>query len=949
MPPHVSLNRASFTMRLLNVHDLSFREFYGDNTPPYVITSHRWSDDEATFKDVLKKRNTSSKGWAKIQGFCERVRQDNEVLKTLENATCCDWLWIDTACIDQRSTAEVSESINSMWRWYDSAVECHAYLADVLPFGADRGIVEVLDDFAESEWFQRGWTLQELLAPRCVIFFTQAWEIIGHKCSQCDTKRSCEGAGPLLNARIAQVTGIPEAVLRDFEQSKPLGVEEKMKWQLGRRTTRLEDQAYCLLGIFDVNMPLIYGEGLRAIERLERTIFEELQRPWKSQLTFDLAGALKATLVSTALTGAKSFGRPLAIMRFSDVDGEVACVCDFADDDGDLIACDVCEKWQHLVCYFGSNFHDALTADLEHRCFTCQPRSIDAQGARLRQREIRRTRAAQASASSTEGAKRRTSAAANPKAQKRNGRRSTGRPAAPSAKEAYASSSRPSMPFSVPREQRVTKAALEVQEQIIEKADVAGQSSCTTSMSRVMRVLVDELMTDESEFVDHARFEDLGIESLLALTISGRLSQQLGISISPTLFTTYPTVGQLRGYFAQLDEPHTSGSQEDHVKMNIDEPPNLGIGSADQMFEFSSTFADQRGPSFVDDFNFDSFLHDENTTHMSPSNFSFGASEPEYLFPHAVAPTSYTGSALQPFSDWNYQPYPFSPTTHGLYSAPIPQSARPTEVTSVGPQDGRDMASVWNSKISQIPGAPTTSHQFPSLYAQAVRSHKCPISAREYHVKGFARIYDLTRHTLTHFKGTISCDFCPGNGIYGAKTFNRIDVLKRHLTSVHDVQQVALSSECAGKDMSSAHARLALDTSTGATCSLCARPFASAQAFYDHLDNCVVRELVSSVEPTNTYSAAFLCNKPNCTSSFRRVAGLERHLRAVHGSEEQLRKFECLVPECEYRGERAFLRQDHLMRHQKTRHGMEYQHRAAYPTDDVHRANREAMAGPAGR
>ncbi|KAK6416098.1 hypothetical protein LTR95_017497, partial [Oleoguttula sp. CCFEE 5521] len=689
-----------------------------------------------------------------------------------------------------------------------------------------------------------------------------------------------------------------------------------------------------------------------------------------------------ASLVSTALTGARSLGRPLAIMRFSDVDGEVACVCDFADDDGDLIACDVCEKWQHLVCYFGSNFHDALTADLEHRCFTCQPRSIDAQGARMRQREIRRARAARASASAAEGAKRRTSAVAIPQTQKRNRPRLTQRLAAPRANEAYASSSTPSMPFNMPRKQPVMKAAAGVQGQSTGNADDAGQTSSATTISKVMRILVDELMTDESEFVDNARFEDLGIESLLALTISGKLSQQLGISIDPTIFTTYPTVGHLRAYIAQLDVPLTSGSQKDHVKMDIDEPLNLDIGSADQMFEFSSTLADQHGPGFADDFNFDSFLNDESTAHMSPDDINLGASDPACSFAHAVAPSSYTGSALQPYSDWKYQPYPFSPTTYGPYSVPIPQPAQVTELpsvrpiilaepSSVGPYDGRDLASVWNSKISQvwdskisqvwdskisqvgnskisqIPDATMTNHQSPSLDSLVVRAHKCPISTCEYHVKGFARYYDLNRHTLTHFKGAITCGFCPIDDTNGAKTFNRIDVLKRHLTSVHGVQQIALSSDRTRNETSSPSKQGT--AGAGATCSLCAKPFTSPQAFYDHLDSCVVRELVPSVEPTNTYLAAFLCNKPNCTSSFRFVADLERHLRAVHGSEEQLRKFECQVPGCDYRGEKAFLRKDHLMRHQRARHGLEYQHRAPHPTDAVHRANREAMAGPAGR
>ncbi|KAK5161247.1 hypothetical protein LTS14_001043 [Recurvomyces mirabilis] len=163
----------------------TFREYHGENIPPYVITSHRWSNDETTYKDVLKKRNTTSKGWGKIEGFCDRVQSDNGLLKAFDNATCCDWIWVDTCCIDARSSAEVSESINSMFQWYADAQECYAYLTDVRSIPASGDVSEVLDDFRKSEWFRRGWTLQELVALKCVVFFTRTWEVIGHKCAYC--------------------------------------------------------------------------------------------------------------------------------------------------------------------------------------------------------------------------------------------------------------------------------------------------------------------------------------------------------------------------------------------------------------------------------------------------------------------------------------------------------------------------------------------------------------------------------------------------------------------------------------------------------------------------------------------------------------------------------------------------------------------------------------------
>lgn len=395
-------------MRLLNIHTHTFREFHGENIPPYLIASHRWTADETTFKDVLKKRNKSSAGWRKIEGFCEQARKDNELLESFEDVTCCEWLWIDTACIDQKSSSEVSESINSMHAWYSYAQECHAYLADVKPYLASQQSSEVLFEFKNSEWFKRGWTLQELLAPRCVVFFTQTWQVIGHKCADCNSEQSCEGAGPLLNAVIAEVTGIPEEVLQDYERSKAISVEEKMRWQLGRRTTRVEDRAYCLLGLFDVHMPLLYGEGEKAMLRLERTVYEELASPWRSQLRLNFSDSTEQGANFNSQPHSKHSllrsGRPLAITRYSDVEGEVACICGYTDDDTWLVACDVCQSWQHATCYFPEmDGQQSMAADQEHRCVRCCPRILDGEAAARRQRQ-KRAQSAQL-ASSTESGK----------------------------------------------------------------------------------------------------------------------------------------------------------------------------------------------------------------------------------------------------------------------------------------------------------------------------------------------------------------------------------------------------------------------------------------------------------------------------------------------------------------------------------------------------------------
>ncbi|KAF2216119.1 hypothetical protein CERZMDRAFT_29498, partial [Cercospora zeae-maydis SCOH1-5] len=193
-------------MRLLNVHTLEF-SVYHSFPPPYAIASHRWHlGHEASHKDVLKKRNTTSIGYRKVLGFAEFVK--NHVQDV-------EWLWIDTCCILQQSSEEVSEAVNSMFKWYRNAVVCVAFLEDVSEF--DLGIM------ARSRWFTRGWTLQELVAPRTVVFVTRGWE--------------------------------------DYAYSRAIGAEQKLEWMADRETTREEDQSYCLLGFFDVTMPVIYGEG----------------------------------------------------------------------------------------------------------------------------------------------------------------------------------------------------------------------------------------------------------------------------------------------------------------------------------------------------------------------------------------------------------------------------------------------------------------------------------------------------------------------------------------------------------------------------------------------------------------------------------------------------------------------------------------------------------------
>jgi hypothetical protein len=231
-------------MRLLQLTDkgdVKFTEYVGKDTPPYAILSHRWGDagNEVSFADVVGAQHRHKVGYAKIRSCGEQAKKDGLM-----------HFWVDTCCINKESSAELSEAINSMYAWYQNADICYAYLSDV-----HDGT-----KYCDSEWFERGWTLQELLAPADVLFFDATWAPIGFKTS--------------LSLRISQRTGIRESVLFDGSGLKEYGVAEKMSWAANRQTSRVEDEAYCLMGLFGVSMPLIYGEGRQAFLRLQ----EELLR-----------------------------------------------------------------------------------------------------------------------------------------------------------------------------------------------------------------------------------------------------------------------------------------------------------------------------------------------------------------------------------------------------------------------------------------------------------------------------------------------------------------------------------------------------------------------------------------------------------------------------------------------------------------------------------------------
>jgi hypothetical protein len=231
-------------MRLINTATIQVEEFLSLDIPEYVILSHTWEQGEVSLQDIQSFGALKKQGYTKIKKCCEKAASDG--------FTYC---WIDTCCIDKTSSAELSEAINSMYKWYQNARICYAYLAD---FEASaHSVMENYRSFTQSRWWTRGWTLQELLAPSVVEFYSADWVEIGTKLS--------------LHEQITEITGIDEGVLCGADPLRR-NVAVRMSWASRRKTSRIEDQAYCLMGLFRVNMPLLYGEGTRAFIRLQEEI-----------------------------------------------------------------------------------------------------------------------------------------------------------------------------------------------------------------------------------------------------------------------------------------------------------------------------------------------------------------------------------------------------------------------------------------------------------------------------------------------------------------------------------------------------------------------------------------------------------------------------------------------------------------------------------------------------
>jgi hypothetical protein len=227
-------------MRLINAETRQLEEFFGYNIPKYAILSHRWSNDEVTFSEYGRSSVRGKTGFQKIENACIQAIKDS-----------IQYVWIDTCCVDKSSSSELSEAINSMYEWYRESSICYVHLADV-----DRKSIRL----EESDWFRRGWTLQELIAPRYLTFYDKVWIPLG------DRKQNAH--------EIYNACGIPTDFWVLKKSISDFSVAQRMSWASKRKTTIIEDEAYCLLGIFGINMPLLYGEGGRSFQRLQQEIIK---------------------------------------------------------------------------------------------------------------------------------------------------------------------------------------------------------------------------------------------------------------------------------------------------------------------------------------------------------------------------------------------------------------------------------------------------------------------------------------------------------------------------------------------------------------------------------------------------------------------------------------------------------------------------------------------------
>ncbi|KAL1909839.1 hypothetical protein Sste5344_004346 [Sporothrix stenoceras] len=242
-------------MHIINVETLMLEEFPRRPQDDYAILSHTWksvASDEVLYSDIKPNGLAGcpdKPGKHKVKGCCQQAKAEG-----------FKYVWIDSCCIDKSNAVELGEAINSMYRWYRESSICYVYMEDV---PNEDDVLEPGAAFSQSRWFTRGWTLQEMLAPVELHFYNTSWNIIAAKQD--------------IIHELEAITGVPRQSLLDFDPNTTQAtVAQRMSWASCRTTTRDEDRSYSLLGLFDVNLPMIYGEGGRnAFVRLQQAVMEK--------------------------------------------------------------------------------------------------------------------------------------------------------------------------------------------------------------------------------------------------------------------------------------------------------------------------------------------------------------------------------------------------------------------------------------------------------------------------------------------------------------------------------------------------------------------------------------------------------------------------------------------------------------------------------------------------
>jgi hypothetical protein len=290
-------------MRLIDTRTVELRWFNDNDLPEYAILSHTWGPDEITYQDLVwinraKALSASTDLSSSSASFSSQDEQSTLMLAAIETMIRGNsgsavgsvaeedlmrrsgyrkiinaaeqargqgykYIWVDTCCIDKSSSAELQEAINSMYHWYREAGVCIVYLEDIMkpPRTGYTTASEIAKAaFKACRWNTRGWTLQEVVAPAICRFYFQDWTLMGEKVEFLE--------------ELSEATGIPTYVLEDQSLVKDVSVAERMSWAAERQSTRLEDVAYSLLGIFDIHMPLLYGEGAKAFLRLQEELLK---------------------------------------------------------------------------------------------------------------------------------------------------------------------------------------------------------------------------------------------------------------------------------------------------------------------------------------------------------------------------------------------------------------------------------------------------------------------------------------------------------------------------------------------------------------------------------------------------------------------------------------------------------------------------------------------------